>query len=56
MPVRIRKVLGGWRVTDGKRITAKRTTRGKAMAQARILRSAAGSSTARRSSRYPYFR
>lgn len=51
MPVRIRKVLGGWRVTDGGRVTAKRTTRGKAQAQARILRSAA-----RRGSRHPYLR
>jgi hypothetical protein len=42
MPVRIRKVKGGYRVTDGGRITAKRTSRVKADAQARLLRSRAG--------------
>lgn len=52
MPIRIRRVAGGWRVTDGKRVTAKRTTRAKANAQARILRTGLGG----RTSRHPYLR
>lgn len=50
MPIRIRRVKGGYRVTDGGRVTAKRTSRGKAEAQARILRGAA-----RRATKHPYF-
>jgi hypothetical protein len=37
-PVRVRKVRGGYRVTDSGRVTAKRTGKVKAEAQARLLR------------------
>lgn len=38
MPIKIRKVKGGYRVTDKGRVTAKRTTKAKAQAQARAIR------------------
>jgi len=41
MPVKVRKVRGGYRVTDAGKITAKHTTRAKAARQARLLRGVA---------------
>jgi len=41
MPVRIRKVKGGYRVTHGGRISAKRTTKKKAEKQKRLLNAVA---------------
>lgn len=41
MPVKVRKVRGGYRVTDAGRVTAKRTTRRRALRQARLLRGVA---------------
>ena len=38
MPVKTRKVKGGYRVTVGKRVTAKHTTKAKAKAQANLIR------------------
>jgi len=38
MPVKVSKVDGGWRVRTPNRVHAKRTTRAKAEAQARLLR------------------
>jgi len=38
MPVKVRKVKGGHRVTHGSKVSAKRTTQKKAEAQARLLR------------------
>jgi hypothetical protein len=38
MPVRTRKIRGGYRVTDAGQITAKRTSKTKASRQARLLR------------------
>ena len=39
MPVRVTKTKGGrFRVTDAGRVTARRTTKGKAARQARLLR------------------
>ena len=40
-PVRIKKVKGGFRVYDGNRITARRTTKRKAERQANLLRGVA---------------
>ncbi len=39
MPGGMRKVKGGWRVTWGGKVKARRTTRAKARAQLRLLRS-----------------
>lgn len=39
MPIKIRKVKGGWRVMHGSKVSAKRTTKAKAIRQARLLRS-----------------
>ncbi|HUY52038.1 MAG TPA: hypothetical protein VMV92_41120 [Streptosporangiaceae bacterium] len=41
MPVKVRKTRGGYRVTDAGRVTARRTTKTKAAAQARLLRGVA---------------
>jgi hypothetical protein len=41
MPVKTRKIKGGWRVKEGKRVRAYKTTKGKAEAQARLLRGVA---------------
>ncbi len=38
MPIRIRKVKGGYRVSTPNRIHARRTTKAKAQSQARLLR------------------
>lgn len=38
MPGSMRKVKGGYRVTWGGRVTARRTTKAKAKAQLRLLR------------------
>lgn len=48
MPVRVRRVKGGYRVTDGGRVTAKRTSKRNAQAQARVLRAAAAKKRKRR--------
>jgi len=37
MPVRVRKVAGGYRVSHGGRVSARRTTRAKAQRQANLL-------------------
>ena len=41
MPVKVRKVKGGWRVTDAGKVTARRTSRTQAERQARLLRAVA---------------
>lgn len=41
MPVKVRKVRGGYRVTDAGKVTASRTTKTKATKQARLLRGVA---------------
>lgn len=41
MPVRTQRVRGGYRVTDAGRVTARRTTKGKARRQANLLRAVA---------------
>jgi hypothetical protein len=41
MPVKVRKVKRGYRVTDAGRITAKGTTKANAARQARLLRAVA---------------
>jgi hypothetical protein len=41
MPVKIRKVKGGYRVTHGGKVSAKKTTKAKAKAQDRLLRAVA---------------
>lgn len=38
MPVKVRKVKGGWRVTHGGKVAAKKTTKAKAQAQSNLLR------------------
>lgn len=38
MPVRIKKIRGGYRVFNGGKVAARRTTKRKALAQARLLR------------------
>jgi len=48
MPVKIRKVKGGWRVTHGGKVSAKRTTKGKAIRQARLLRAIGSKRKSRR--------
>ena len=41
MPVRVTKVKGGYRVTHGGQVSAKRTTKRNALAQSRLLRAVA---------------
>jgi len=41
MPVRIKKVKGGYRVTHGGKVSAKRTTKKKAEKQKRLLNAVA---------------
>ena len=38
MPVKVRKVKGGYRVSHGGKVSAKRTTKTKAKKQAKLLR------------------
>lgn len=40
-PVKVKKVRGGYRVTDAGKVTAKRTTKRNAQRQARLLRGVA---------------
>ena len=51
MPVKVRKVKGGYRVTDKGRVTAKRTSRRNATRQARLLRAVAHGFTPTRRAR-----
>ncbi len=41
MPVKTKKVKGGYRVTHGGKVSAKKTTKAKAKAQANLLRGVA---------------
>jgi hypothetical protein len=41
MPVKIRRVKGGYKVTHGGKVSAKKTSKKKALAQSRLLRAVA---------------